>query len=74
MHTQKVYRLSEALAITDIFYDENAHNALVDAQNTADLFVKMKTEDELVLSPYYASSINDIYDTSGSLLGSYVYA
>ncbi len=73
MHTQKVYRLSEALAITDIFYDENAHNALVDAQNTADLFVKMKTEDELVLSPYYASSINDIYDTSGSLLGSYVY-
>ena len=74
MHTEKVYRLSEALAITDIFYDENAHNALIDAQNTAELFIKMKTEEELVLSPYYTSSINDIYDTSSSLLGSYTYA
>ena len=74
MHTEKVYRLSEALAITDIFYDENAHDALVDAQNTAELFIKMATEEELVLSPYYTSSINDIYDTSSSLLGSYTYA
>ena len=73
MHTEKIYRLSEALAITDIFYDENAHNALVDARNTADIFIKMKTEDELVLSPYYSNSINCIYDASSSLLGSYMY-
>ena len=74
MHTEKVYRLSEALVITDIFYDENTHNALVDAHNTADLFVKMETEDELVLSPYYSNSINCIYDSSDSLLGNYMYA
>ena len=66
--------MSEALAITDIFYDENAHDALVDAQNTAELFIKMATEEELVLSPYYTNSINDIHDTSSSLLGSYTYA
>jgi len=39
--TRKHYRLSEALVIADIDFDENIHNALIDAQNTALLFAKL---------------------------------
>jgi inhibitor of KinA sporulation pathway (predicted exonuclease) len=55
MNSQKVYRLSEALAIADINYDEGAHDALVDAKNTAQLFIKMQREPELVLNPHYSN-------------------
>ncbi len=47
------YNLSEALNITNIDYDENVHNASADAYNTALLFIKLMTEDELELSPYF---------------------
>lgn len=53
MNTSKLYRLSEALIITDLEYDESFHDALVDAKNTALLFAKMKKETELQLSSYY---------------------
>ena len=36
----KKYKLSEALSIADISYDDGAHDALVDAKNTARLFAK----------------------------------
>ena len=58
MNSPKVYRLSEALIIADIEYDENIHDALVDAKNTALLFIKMKTETTLKLSPYYSTESN----------------
>ena len=54
MNSSKNYRLSEALIIADIDYDENIHDALVDAKNTALLFEKMEREKdtEFKLSPY----------------------
>lgn len=55
MNTSKVYKLSEALIIADLEYDENIHDALVDARNTALLFIKMKSESTLKLSPYYST-------------------
>lgn len=51
----KHYRLSEALNIADICYEDGAHDALVDAENTAMLFKKMKTEQEFKVSAYYSS-------------------
>lgn len=55
MNSTKVYKLSEALIIADLEYDENIHDALVDARNTALLFIKMKSESTLKLSPYYST-------------------
>ncbi len=58
MDTNRIYQLSEALAIANIDYDEHIHNAHVDAYNTALLFKKLQTEDKLTLSPYYFTSAN----------------
>jgi len=55
MDTKKSYRLSEALVIAGIEYDEGAHDALVDAHNTALLFAKILNDDEFILSPYYTN-------------------
>lgn len=52
MDSDRQYKLSEALNITAIPYDEGEHDALVDAKNTALLFAKMEKEPELQLSPY----------------------
>ena len=49
----KKYNLKEALIATDICFDENIHNGIVDARNTAELFVKMEKELELKLNKYY---------------------
>ena len=49
----KKYNLKEALIATDICFDENIHNGIVDARNTAELFVKMEKEPELKLNKYY---------------------
>jgi ERI1 exoribonuclease 2 len=56
LNTNKKYKLSEALSIADISYDEGAHNALVDARNTARLFAKIQLEGELELSSYFISA------------------
>lgn len=53
MKSLRIYKLSEALVIADINYDENIHDALVDAKNTAMLFIKMKKEKVLKLSKHY---------------------
>ncbi|MBQ3008130.1 MAG: exonuclease domain-containing protein [Oscillospiraceae bacterium] len=74
MHTEKVYRLSEALSITDIYYEDGAHDALVDAKNTAQLFIKMSTEKELKLSKYYSCVNTYFAEGSAGLLGNYAYA
>lgn len=49
LNTEKIYNLTEALIIADIEYDEDIHDALVDARNTAMLFIKMKKEKALKL-------------------------
>ena len=59
MNTERQYRLSEALIAADILYDENIHNGLVDARNTAELFIKMEKEPVLVLNNYYRRSLEE---------------
>ena len=56
MRTSKIYRLSEALRISGIELETSEHDALVDAKNTAKLFIKMKKEKDLVLNSYYSIS------------------
>ena len=49
----KQYSLKEALIAADINYDEHIHDGLIDARNTAELFIKMKKEPVLKLNKYY---------------------
>ncbi len=75
MNAPKNYKLSEALIIADIDYDENEHDALVDARNTARLFVKMEQEPELVLNSYYSDKIEVAhYNPFEMLLANYCLA
>ena len=55
MNNERSYKLSEALILADIDYDEGEHDALVDAKNTAQLFIKMEREPELTLNPYFTT-------------------
>ena len=71
MNAQKNYKLSEALIIADIDYDEGEHDALVDAKNTAQLFIKMEREPVLVLNPYYSNQKEETYSPFTALLASY---
>ena len=54
--SQKCFRLSEALLLANIEYDDGAHDALVDARNTARLFAKVQDPKEFTLSPYLIRS------------------
>lgn len=76
MNSPKIYRLSEALIIADIDYDENIHDGLVDAENTAMLFAKMKREPKLKLISCYITEDEDntMYTTIGGLLKNFSYA
>ena len=56
MNSDRNYKLSEALNIAQIHFEDGEHDALVDARNTAMLFAKLETEDELHLSPAYVSA------------------
>ena len=72
MDTQKNYKLSEALIISGIDYDEGEHDALVDAKNTAQLFIKMEREPELILNPYYCNQKEEeTYNPFAALLANY---
>ena len=56
LHTAKKYRLSDALNIAGVDYEENQlHTAIGDASITATLFSKVNN-DILILSPYYVMS------------------
>ena len=46
MDSERQYSLYEALVLGDIDFDEDIHDALVDARNTALLFAKMEMEEE----------------------------
>lgn len=76
MNTSKKYRLSEALIIADIDYNENIHDGLVDAENTAMLFAKMKREPKLkLISCYLAEEDNStMYTPISGLLKNFSYA
>ena len=50
----RCYSLSEALIAADIDGEGRTHDGLADAYNTALLYAKMETEEELALNPYYA--------------------
>lgn len=75
MNSPKTYRLSEALIIADIDYDENIHDALTDAENTALLFAKMKKEPRMKLISYYKTeeTENTVYPFA-ELLKNYKFA
>lgn len=56
LRTTKKYRLTDALNIAGLDYDDtNIHTALCDASNTALLFSRINAE-ILILSPYYIIS------------------
>lgn len=52
MDNQRSYKLSEALIIANIDYDDGEHDALVDSKNTAQLFIKMEREPVMSPNPY----------------------
>ncbi|MCR4693074.1 MAG: exonuclease domain-containing protein, partial [Firmicutes bacterium] len=54
MDSDRQYSLYEALVLGDIDFDEDIHDALVDARNTALLFAKMETEEEFKFISYYS--------------------
>ena len=64
----RAYGLSDALSITGIECNRGAHDALIDARNTALLFTKIMLEPELQMSKYYLTE-DDMryYMTSGVL-------
>lgn len=55
MDSPKVYNLTEALNIIGIDYEDGAHDALVDAYNTALLFAKMQRDKDFKPVTYYAT-------------------
>ena len=67
LNAKKAYRLSDALNIANIYYNEGAHDALVDAKNTALLFQKMKREVVMTLSPFFVNTGANTYHASVSL-------
>ena len=56
INAERIFSLQEALNISDIDYNSNIHDGLVDAQNTAMLFKKMNTEKPFRFSNYYLDS------------------
>lgn len=76
MNSPKKYKLSEALIIADIDYDEHIHDGLVDAENTAMLFAKMKREPKLKLISCYLTEEDNstMYTPIAGLLKNFNYA
>ena len=75
MEAHKLYKLSEALIIADVDFESGEHDALVDAKNTALLFIKLQSETELKLNPYYTTqTVTTAYNPFAVLLGNYDWA
>lgn len=62
MNAEKAYNLTEALNIADIYYEDGAHDGLVDAKNTALLYAKMEREAVLTLNKYYVEATTEKED------------
>ena len=56
------YNLVEAMNLSDIDYDDNVHDGLVDAKNTALLFRKMMTEKEYRFNKYYQAIMDEAFE------------
>ena len=67
MNAERIFSLQEALNISDIDYDSNLHDGLVDAYNTALLFKKMNTEKPFRFNEYFLESENSKEELSTSL-------
>ena len=65
----KNYSLFEALVATDIMQEGQEHNGLVDATNTAKLFAKLMTEQELKLNKIYENALSDETDRLSFSMG-----
>ena len=76
MNSPKKYKLSEALIIADIDYDEHIHDGLVDAENAVMLFAKMKREPKLKLISCYLTEEDNstMYTPIAGLLKNFNYA
>lgn len=59
MENVRAYSLSDALNIAGIDYSDGAHDALVDAHNTALLFKKLMSEETFTVSPYLSQGGED---------------
>lgn len=70
MNNQRCYRLSEALVVADINYEDGAHDGLVDAYNTALLFAKMEKEEVFTLNTYYQRLLSGESEEMGCTIGS----
>lgn len=73
IQVERNYGLKDALCVADIIYEDGLHNGLVDAYNTALLFIKMEREPVLRLNPYYKNILMDGEEEEGrcsSTLGS----
>lgn len=70
MNSKRRYNLEEALILSDIDYNSQFHDGLIDASNTALLFKKMNTEKEFSFNTYYLKSKEEpekLTSTLGSL-------
>ena len=70
----RAYGLSDALSITGIDCNNGAHDALIDARNTAMLFAKINLEPELQMSKYYLTEDDMSYYRSSGILPRLCYA
>ena len=70
----RAYGLSEALSITGIECDKGAHDALIDARNTALLFAKINLEPVLQMSKYYLTEDDMVQYRASGLLPKLSYA
>ncbi len=52
LNNYRQYSLSEAINMAGFVYEDDAHDALVDALNTAKLFIKLDSDPDFSLSPY----------------------
>lgn len=57
--SEKCYSLWDALMAADIETEGRKHDGLADAYNTAVLFAKIETEEELHLNPIYQSALKE---------------
>ena len=74
LDTSKSFRLSEALLLAEIEFDDGAHDALIDARNTALLFAKINLEPVLRMSKYYLTEDDMIQYRASGLLPKLCYA
>lgn len=65
MKLKRSYSLQEALVAADIRTEGRAHDGAADAYNTALLFRKLRTEEEIRLNPYYEDAHKE--DDGGTL-------